>query len=185
MSTILSSTGDECQMYDARVSWYWTGVADQPPLSYACYSSWGVARDAGPTGTLYSATPYNASTLKEKAVDGYYCKDMSYIFVAKYEAPSRWWATDLGTPHNIVSIKVQIKRFTVPYFTDVEVRVGDVLSDTGDFSQNKLMAYYSGTALIGDVVIFKADPPAVGSVISFKTLSQGFLALPLVQIEYV
>ena len=67
-------------------------------------------------------------------------------------------------------------------FRNVEVRVSNTSSPTGDFSSAALLAQYTSTAAKGEVVPFEGSNPVWGRYVSIKCTDTGYFQIANVNI---
>ncbi|KAK8728000.1 hypothetical protein OTU49_009330, partial [Cherax quadricarinatus] len=171
-----------CELYSARVSWHYTGMGATPSTS-VCYSSWGSTNDAAHTATITTTNASSPNNTGNTAVNGFYCFDVPHFCYHSIQSSQPWWVAVLTTSRQVTSVRIQTRRQPIgtSRFQDVEVRVGH---DTQNLSNNKLLGFYNGLALPGEVVIFRAIPYITGTVVSLQSTVFGYLCVCDVQVLY-
>ncbi|XP_069188904.1 uncharacterized protein [Procambarus clarkii] len=175
-------TGGGCELYNARVSWHYTGVGGSSGTPTMCYSSWGSVREAAHLATITGSSAIKGTNVY-MPVNGFYCITMYSECYLSDNVPEPFWMADLGALHRITSVRVQIRKNQTlgVRFSNVEARVGNSTT----IPNNLLLGFFPGPASQRQVVTFTANTFITGSVVSLQSFSPDYFSVCSVHILYV
>lgn len=179
-----------CSVYASYVSIFFDptiSLTSNPvaTLNFKCFSSWYFPNEITTAIEAFASSTVYISNIPEHSVNGYYGIETFNNFVAAPPQTTPWIEYDFGKVVQIqkVIVKTRISIFGLsPQFKNVEVKVGNTSSPSGNFSSSTLLAQYWNTAVAGEVVVFEGSSPIWGRYVSIQSAEDAFFILANVNI---
>ena len=166
-----------CSLYYAHVSRHYDPTTSSisntvATLNFKCSSSWYFSNEI--TGEIQSSisSPLAPNPRPaERSISGYYAVGGENVFGGGVHNKP-WVEFDFGKVVQIQKVIVKARNSTTsaPKFENVEVRIGNASSPTGDFSASILLAHFANAANAGEVVVFEGLNPIWGRYVTIQRI---------------